>query len=210
MIGDREMKIESDKINFRKIDEHISMIYHETDIIKFWTGPIKAPFGVDENFGKHYIRLELDENIKKHAIFKKIITKMESIISKKLDLKEGDLKPIARRKIGEHDLLDIRLKEMKSKMMTECTYENTRDNYLKTIYEIEPNSMVDVYIEIHGIWDYRKKESSLGMIGKRRLLSEEKNEEEGENDHKKVGLIVNALKIKVLETRNNQMEYFIA
>lgn len=209
MIGDREMKIESEKINFRKIDDHISMIYHETDIIKFWTGPMKAPFGVDENFGKHYIRLELDENIKKHAIFKKIITKMELIISKKLDLKEGDLKPIARRKIGEHDLLDIRLKEMKSKMMTECTYENTRDNYLKTIYEIEPNSMVDVYIEIHGIWDYRKKESSLGMIGKRRLLSEDKNEE-GENDHKKVGLIVNALKIKVLETRNNQIEYFIA
>lgn len=206
------MKIESDKINFRKIDDHISMIYHETDIIKFWTGPIKAPFGIDENFGKHYIRLELDETIKKHAIFKKIITKMESIVSKKLGLEKGILKPIARRKIGEHDLLDIRLKEVKSKLQTECIYENVRDSYLKTIYEIEPGSMVDVFIEIHGFWDYREKESSLGMIGKRKLPHDsiENQDMIQDKEIKKVGLIVNALKIKVLNVRNNQTEYFIA
>lgn len=205
------MKIESDKINFHKIDNHISMIYHETDIIKFWTGPIKAPFGVDENFGKHYIRLELDESIKKHGFFKKIISKMESIVSKKLDLKEGELKPIARRKIGEHDLLDIRLKEVKSKMQTECVYENIRDSYLKTIYEIEPNSMVDVYVEIHGIWDYRQKENSstLGMIGKRKLPNEEVMKFKEDQEVKKVGLIVNALKIKVLNIEK-PIEYSIA
>lgn len=204
------MKIESDKINFHKIDDHISMIYHETDIIKFWTGPIKAPFGVDENFGKHYIRLELDENIKKHEIFKKIISKMESIVSKKLDLKDGELKVIARRKIGEHDLLDIRLKEVKSKMQTECVYENMRDSYLKTIYEIEPNSMIDVYVEIHGIWDYREKSntSTLGMIGKRKLPNQEVNIKE-DQEVKKVGLIVNALKIKVLDVKK-PIEYSIA
>jgi hypothetical protein len=205
------MKIESDKINFRKMDDHISMIYHETDIIKFWTGPIKAPFGVDENFGKHYIRLELDENIKKHAIFKKIISKMESIVSKKLDLKEEELKPIARRKIGEHDLLDIRLKEVKSKIQTECVYENVRDSYLKTIYEIEPNSMVDVYVEIHGIWDYREKDNSstLGIIGKRKLPNEEVKVIKEDQEVKRVGLIVNALKIKVLDIQK-PMEYSIA
>lgn len=203
------MKIESEKINFRKMDDHISMIYHETDIIKFWTGPIKAPFGVDENFGKHYIRLELDESIKKHAIFKKIIGKMESIVSKKLDLKEGELKPIARRKIGEHDLLDIRLKEVKGKMQTECMYENVRDSYLKTIYEIEPNSMVDIYVEIHGIWDYRENSSTLGMIGKRKLPNEEVKMIREDQEVKKVGLIVNALKIKVLDIQK-PIEYSIA
>jgi hypothetical protein len=188
------------------------MIYHETDIIKFWTGPIKTPFGIDENFGKHYIRLELDETIKKHGIFKKIITKMESILSKKLELKEGDLKSISRRKIGEHDLLDIRLKEVKSKIQTECIYENIRDSYLKTIYEIEPGSMVDVYIEIHGFWDYRQTENTtLGKIGKRKLPQDEEQIKIKEDQEvKKVGLIVNALKIKVLETRINQTEYFIA
>jgi hypothetical protein len=193
------------------MDDHISMIYHETDIIKFWTGPIKAPFGVDENFGKHYIRLELDENIKKHAIFKKIISKMESIVSKKLDLKEEELKPIARRKIGEHDLLDIRLKEVKSKIQTECVYENVRDSYLKTIYEIEPNSMVDVYVEIHGIWDYREKDisSTLGIIGKRKLPNEEVKVIKEDQEVKRVGLIVNALKIKVLDIQK-PMEYSIA
>ena len=83
---------------------------------------------------------------------------------------------------------------------------------MKTIYEIEPGSMVDVYIEIHGFWDYRNKESSLGMIGKRKLPTDSfiENQEQNDKDIKKVGLIVNALKIKVLDVRNNQTEYFIA
>ena len=80
-------------------------------------------------------------------------------------------------------------------------YENVRDSYLKTIYEIEPNSMIDVYVEIHGIWDYRQKENSstLGVIGKRKLQNEEVKVIKEDQEVKRVGLIVNALKIKVLD-----------
>ncbi len=83
------MKIESNKINFRQLDSHNVEIYHDTDRIRFWTGPMKVPFGIDENFGKHYIRVELDEDSKHDMIFKKIIEKIEGIMIKRLNIQEG-------------------------------------------------------------------------------------------------------------------------
>jgi hypothetical protein len=51
----------SNEINFKKVDEHISMIFHETDMIKFWTPELYVPFGVDDNFGKYTIQLVIDK-----------------------------------------------------------------------------------------------------------------------------------------------------
>lgn len=181
------MKIDKNKINFRKIDEHVSMIYHETDIIKFWTPELTAPFGIDENFGKHYIRVEIDENNTKENQLKKIIEKMEDILMKKLNIEENELKKIIRRKVGDKEIMDIRLKTIRNKMITECEYENERDNYLKTVYELDKGARVKIYLEIHGFWDHR--------------------DENGEKLDHKVGIILNALKIKVM--RNNSPEFYI-
>jgi hypothetical protein len=145
------MKIESNKINFRSLDAHNVEIYHDTDRIRFWTGPMKVPFGIDENFGKHYIRVELDEDSKQDAIFKKIIEKIEGIMIKRLNIGEGQLKKIIRRKVGNKDIADIRVKQIKNNVLTECEYENPRDNYLKTLFDIEKGDIVkiDIYFTSH-------------------------------------------------------------
>ncbi len=179
------MKIESDKINFKKLDDHISLIFHETDIIKFWTPDLFVPFGIDDNFGKHTIQLVVDKDTPQHINLKKIIEKVEKVLIKRLKLKEGELKSVFRRKMGDNDMLDVRLKQIKSKMITEYEYENKKDNYLKTIYDMDKESRVKVFIEIHGYWDYRNNSEEM--------------EEKQEN---KVGLIVNILKMKILDKNN--------
>ncbi len=183
------MKIESDKINFKKIDEHVSLIFHETEIIKFWTPDLYVPFGIDENFGKYTIQLVVDKDTPQHINLKKIIEKVEKTLIKKLKLKKGELKSIFRRKMGDFDMLDIRLKQIKGKMITEYEFENKKDNYLKTIYEMEKESRVKVLLEVHGFWDYRKKNEEL--IENSELIEENK-----------IGLIVNILKMKILDKKN--------
>ncbi len=179
------MKIESDKINFKKLDDHISLIFHETEIIKFWTPELFVPFGVDDNFGKHTIQLVIDKDTPQHINLKKIIEKVEKVLIKRLKLKEGELKSVFRRKMGDFDMLDVRLKQIKGKMITEYEYENKKDNYLKTIYDMDKESRVKVFIEVHGYWDYRDYK--------------EESEDIQEN---KVGLIVNILKMKILDKKN--------
>ncbi len=190
------MKIESSKIQFQKIDEHVKLIYHNGKPIQFWTPELRVPFGIDENFGKYYLRLEIHQETKQHEMLKKILEKVESVVVKRFQLEEQELKSIFRRKIGDHDLLDIRLKEIKGHNQTTCEYENTRDNYLKTIFDIEKNSYVKVFLEIHGVWDYR-----------------EGNENTKKEKDNRVGLIVNALKVKVLDKkedlRNNYQDFII-
>lgn len=186
------MKIESSKINLKRHDANISQIFHETDQIKFWTPDLYVPFGVDERFGKYLMQLVVDKNTPQHINLKKIIEKVEKYIIKKLDVKECEFKSIFRRKMGDNDMLDSRLKQIKGRITTECEYENKRDSYLKTVYEIERDSRVKVLIEIWGYWDYRDSG----------IESEAETEEESEVGNegvKRVGLILNILKVKVLD-----------
>ena len=185
------MKIQKDKLSFQKVDDHVHLIYHDMNVIRFWTPPLLVPYGVDENFGKYYIRCQTNESLPQHINLKKIIEKMESILKKKLKIEDSELKPIYRRKIGNDDLIDIRLKQIKSRLHVDCEYENKRDSYLKTVLQIDPGSYVRIYLEIHGYWDHRNMDS----------------EEKKENS---VGLIVNACKIKVLnQTRNNEQDFIV-
>ncbi len=187
------MKIESEKINFKKLDEHINLIFHEMDIIKFWTPDLFVPFGIDENFGKHTIQLVVDKDTPQHINLKKIIEKVEKVLIKRLKLKNGELKSVFRRKMGDLDMLDIRLKQIKGKIICDYEYENKKYNYLKTIYDMDKESRVKAFIEIHGYWDYRE-------------TNEEDNKTEEKIQENKVGLIVNILKLKILDTKCGMMK----
>ncbi len=172
------MKIESEKIQFKNINENISQIFHDGKILQFWSPVLKAPYGIDEKFGKFLLQLELHENSTQHKHLKKIIENIENIIIKRLNLEDNEIKHIIRRQIGTNDLMETKMKQMKDRIITEVEFENKKDSYLKTIYDLDKNSYVKVYLEIGGIWDYR---------------------EEGKREDHKVGLLLNVLKIKVLD-----------
>jgi len=176
------MKLDIDKLEFKAINKNIFQIFHNDEIIKFWSPKIKIPFGVDKDYDKYLLRLELDEedeNIEasKHSYFRKIILHLEKLIMTKLKSNNNQFKSILRKrpeKMGSvslqksTELLEFRIRNFKNTILTTIEYEDQENNYLKTIFEIPKQSYAKVLCEIYGYWDYRsenKEESNkIGLI----------------------------------------------
>ena len=173
------MKLSLDKLEFKTINKNIFQITHDKETIKFWSPKIKIPFGIDNEYDKYFLRLELDEedeNIdgSKHIYFRKIINHLENLIKKKLDIDDIEFKSIIRKRperMGEKinhkstELLEFRIKKMKNSILTEIEYEDKENNYLKTIFDIPKQSYAKVLCEIYGYWDYRNENKSANKIG---------------------------------------------
>jgi len=54
---------------------------------------------------------------------------------------------------------------MKNNLITTVEYEDTNNNYLKTLYDLPKQSYVKAQIEINGLWDYRTDKKDKNKIG---------------------------------------------
>ena len=188
------MKIDINKIDFKKVSDNIYQINHDKDVIKFWSPKICVPFGIDKDYDKYYIRLELDgiirsfsksnessseqsllgptenetKNNESHIYFKKVISHIEKLIKKKLDVQDNEFKSVIRnRGPNKTELIECRIKNFKKNFQTTVEYEDKENNYLKTIFDIEKQCYVKVLCEIYGLWDYRtetKENNKIGLI----------------------------------------------
>ena len=199
------MKIDINKLDFKKVSDNIYQINHDKDVIKFWSPKICVPFGIDKDYDKYYIRLELDEvfrnlhqpaasppvphlkqallgaaefigdqskleqkNNASHIYFKKVISHIEKLIKKKLDVQDNEFKSVIRnRGPNKTELIECRIKNFKKNFQTTVEYEDKENNYLKTIFDIEKQCYVKVLCEIYGLWDYRtesKENNKIGLI----------------------------------------------
>jgi len=168
------MKIDINKLNFIKVSDNIYQINHNKDILKFWSPKICVPFGIDKDYDKYYLRLEIDENeitnknSSSHIYFKKVISYIEKLIKKKLDIQDNEFKSVIRnRGSNKTELIECRIKNFKKKFQTTVEYEDNDNNYLKTIFDIEKQCYVKVLCEIYGLWDYRtetKENNKIGLI----------------------------------------------
>jgi hypothetical protein len=177
------MKIDSNKIELKKINENIYQILHDKNVLKFWSSPILVPFGLDNEYDKYIIRLELDENDSNksglnHEHLKKIFLHIEKIIKEKTNSKDNQFKSIIKKRENKKDLIECKIKTIKNSITTVIEYEDTTNNYLKTIFDLPKQSYVKILFEIYGLWDYRI---------------------EGKEENNKVGLILYANKIIVLK-----------
>jgi hypothetical protein len=168
------MKIDINKLDFKKISDNIYQINHDKDILKIWSPKIQVPFGIDKDYDKYLIRLEIneDESVNKnsasHIYFKKVISHIEKLIKKKLNVQDNEFKSVIRKR-GDNkcDLLECRIKSFKKNIQTIIEYEDKDNNYLKTIFDIEKQCYVKVLCEIYGLWDYRnelKENNKIGLI----------------------------------------------
>ena len=85
------MKLDINKLEFKKNNENIYQILHDNNILKFWSPSILLPFGLDNEYDKYLIRLELDEkdinnNNFNHSHLKKIFLHIEKIVKEKLNI----------------------------------------------------------------------------------------------------------------------------
>ena len=166
------MKLDINKIELKEVADHIFQLTHDNVALKFSGPSIVAPFGIDNEYNKYILRLELDENDTnknslEHAHFKKIILHIEKLIKKKLNLEDFELKSVIRFREKNNPLIESRIKTMKKNIQTVIQFEDKDNNYLKTIFDLPKQSRVKVEFEIYGLWDYRslkKENNKVGLI----------------------------------------------
>jgi len=166
------MKLDINKLEFKKNNENIYQILHDNTVLKFWSPPILLPFGLDNEYDKYLIRLELDEkdinnNNFNHSHLKKIFLHIEKIVKEKLNIEDNEFKSIIKKREKKDDLIECKIKTMKNNIVTTIEYQDNDNNYLKTIFDLPKQSYIKVLFEIYGIWDYRndkKEKNKSGLI----------------------------------------------
>ena len=161
------MKIDSNKIELKKNTENIYQILHDNSILKFLGPSILLPFGLDNEYDKYLIRLELDENNIQHNHLRKILLHIEKIVKEKLDIDDNEFKSVIKNRDKKDDMIECKIKTMKNNIVTGIEYEDKDNNYLKTIFDLPKQSYVKVLFEIYGLWDYRtdkKEKNKTGLI----------------------------------------------
>ena len=100
------MKLDINKIELKKICDNIFQIYHDGTILKFNCPTLLAPFGIDTEYNKQLLRLELDEKNNSEIIhFKKVILHIEKIIKKKLEITKKKFKRKKKKRNNKREIL---------------------------------------------------------------------------------------------------------
>ena len=173
------MKLDKDKFTLKEVNENMYNILYDNSTLKFMGPKILLPFGLENEYGKYLIKLELDKENDEHIFLKKIILHLEKIIKEKLEIKNDDIfKSILQKRKNNNEFLECRIKNIKNNMVTTIEYEDKDNNYLKTIYDLPKQSYVKLQFEINSLWDYRDKNKI---------------------ERNKVGLIIYATKIIVMK-----------
>ena len=158
------MKISKDEIEFKEINSNLWNIFYNDKLIKFWSSPILIPFGLDFEYNKYLIRVEIDENNTKHIHLKKTILKFEKLMKEKFNINEEDFKSCIKKRENKKDLLELRLKTMKDRILTKIEFIDKDNNYLKTIYDLPKHSNAKIEISINNFWDYRNNNGKCGLL----------------------------------------------
>jgi len=163
------MKIDINKIEFIKNTDNIFQILHNDETLKFWGPKLLVPFGIDNEYNKYILRLELDgkDSDLEQQYFKKIILHIEKLIKKKLNIEDIEFKSVIKNRDEKSDLIECKIKTIKNNIITKIEYEDKINNYLKTIFDLPKQSYVKTEFEIYGLWDYRnekKEKNKCGLI----------------------------------------------
>lgn len=159
------MKIDINKLEFKSVSDNISLIYYDNKTLRFWTPLILAPFGIDNEYNKYLLKLEINEKIEEHLHLKKLLLHIENLVKKKLNMDDVEFKSIVKTRINNCDLIETRLKNIKNNITTIIEYEDKDNNYLKTVFDLKKQSEIKVQVEINGLWDYRNEKKDKNKCG---------------------------------------------
>jgi hypothetical protein len=161
------MKIDIEKIEFKKLTDNNFSVLYDGGFLKFWCNKLFLPFGLEHEYNKTIIKLELNNENESDNHLKKVIYHIENLIKKKLNINDNEFKSIIKKRPNKSDILEIRIKSIKNNLITNIEYEDKDNNYLKTLYDLPKKSFVNTQIEINALWDYRtdkKENNKCGLI----------------------------------------------
>jgi hypothetical protein len=137
--------------------------------IKIKINNILCPFGIDEEYGNHLFKFEIDKNNIEHINLIKEIKEFESKLKLQFNSTDDEWKSLIYIRENDNIFLDSKVKKIKTNILTKVTFDDNNNNYLKTIYELKEPFKCNITLEIPTIWDYRnkndeKKENKMGFI----------------------------------------------
>jgi hypothetical protein len=160
------MKIDINKLDLKSINENIYLILHDGVILKFWSPKILVPFGLENEYEKYIVKLELKSDNEEHNYFKKIIQHLENLIKKKLKIEDNEeFKSIIQTRKNNNQFIECKIKTIKTNLITTVEYQDIDNNYLKTLYDLPKQTYIKALIEINGLWDYRTDKKDKNKIG---------------------------------------------
>jgi hypothetical protein len=161
-------------------------MYHDKQTLRFWTPTIFAPFGINKEYDKYVLKLELDDEMEGHSYLRKLILHIEKVIKKMIE--DGKLEDALKDDEENDDILEERIKDdeenntddyfksiiqkrfgKKKDLLrgrikyTEIEFKQKEGNYLKTVFDLPKQCYVRVQLEIVGLWDYRKDNNRSGL-----------------------------------------------
>lgn len=161
------MKLNIENFEFKKQTENNFNVLYDGTYLKFWGNNLSVPFGLETEYNKKIIKLELNDENESDQHLKKVIYHIEKLIKKKLNVNDDEFKSIIKKRPNKNDMLELRIKMMKNNLITETEYQDKDSNYLKTLYDLPNYCTIKTQIEINGLWDYRtekKEKNKCGLI----------------------------------------------
>ena len=134
--------------------------------IKIRINNILCPFGIDEEYGHHVFKFEIDKNNIKHIELIEEIKELEEKLKLQFSTNDNEWKSLINIRENENIFLESKVKKIKNKIITKLSFKNKNDNYLKTIYELKNNFISDIVLEIPTLWDFRNnnENNKIGLI----------------------------------------------
>jgi|SaaInlV_150m_DNA_4_1039716.scaffolds.fasta_scaffold11168_2 hypothetical protein len=137
--------------------------------IKIKLNNVLCPFGIDEEYGNHLFKFEIDKNNDEHIELIKEIVEFESKLKLQFNSTDDEWKSLIYTRENDNMFLDSKVKKIKTNIVTKVKFDDNDNNYLRTIYELKQPFKCNVTLEIPTIWDYRikndeKKENKIGFI----------------------------------------------
>lgn len=127
---------------------------------------LKIPFGIENNYNKYEIKLELDDKCK---FIKPLIRKIENYIEEIKGLDNFKLVSNIRENGTYNDLLTIKIPYYRNKFMSKIESRN-EDIYLPTFYDIGKNMYASSTIHIKKFWILNNKYGLLIELKKLTIL----------------------------------------
>ena len=133
--------------------------------IKIKVNKILCPFGLDEEYGHHVFKFEVDKNNVNHIEVIEKIKEFEDKLKVQFQTNDDEWKSLIIIRENENIFLEAKVKKMKNNILTKLTFNDNNKNYLKTIYELNNNFICDIILEIPTLWDFRNNENNENKIG---------------------------------------------
>jgi len=136
--------------NIQNVRMENNNIYYNNNILSFELNEFKIPFGLENEYNKYLLKLEVEESNLLINIIEQLENKLQNMYP---NIK---CKSTIRKNKNFKNLLICKLKEVNNKFCSSY-YCNRDDRYLSTILDLKKNDIIKCKIKVGKYWNMNNK-----------------------------------------------------